>query len=393
MGVAEIIDLMAETAELADSARNRELLALAERVTGQPGAGPRRPGETQFAAFLGPSVWGRKLGFSLVDYYTDPDTCLEWSLRINLIRFKEIRDDTPLSKTLGFSLGAGFDPCLFGGRQVYVVDEDPWVDRDHVISSVADLERMPMPDFYTSGMMPLAHRFYARYRELADLAGGGFDVAFPELGRGPFGLAWHLRGHSALLFDLFDDPDFALTLLRFVTEARKHYERQRADFLGQPIAPGSLMNDEVNVPALSPGLYREFVLPLELDLAAFHGGIRYWHCCGNIVPLLPLIQQLRPRVQQLSPYNDFEAAVAGAGDSSLQIWMHPSDEVVLASEEEMYQALRWKLGVCEAQGVRSYTITTGHTQVMRSPDHSIEQVKAWVWAARRASEEVSAAGG
>ena len=390
MGVVEIVDLLAETAELAGSPRNRTLVALGQRAVGK-GDRPRRPGEVPYTVFVGPSVWARKLGFSLKDYYTDPDTYLEQTLRIGLYRYKEIQDDAPLSTRLGFSLGAGFDPCLFGGQQVYVEFEDPWVDRQPTIRDSDDLARLEMPDFYTSGLMPLAHRFYQRFRELADLAGGGFEVDFPELGRGPFGLAWHLRGHNALLVDLLDSPHLARRLLRFVTDGRKRYETQRSEFLGTPIGPGSLMNDEVNVPCLSPSLYREFVLPLEKELADFHGGIRYWHSCGNLVPLLPLIRELKPEVQHISPFNDFATAVDRAGDAVMQVWMHPAEDVVLADEETMARALRAKVEVCEAKRVRGYTVTTGHMQTMRSPDHTIEQAKAWVRAARRVSEEVARA--
>jgi uroporphyrinogen-III decarboxylase len=148
------------------------------------------------------------------------------------------------------------------------------------------------------------------------------------------------------------------------------------------------MNDEVNVPCLSPSLYREFVLPLEKELADFHGGIRYWHSCGNLVPLLPLIRELKPEVQHISPFNDFATAVDRAGDAVMQVWMHPAEDVVLADEETMARALRAKVEVCEAKRVRGYTVTTGHMQTMRSPDHTIEQAKAWVRAARRVAEEV-----
>lgn len=383
MGVAEIRDLLAETADLACSPRNRELRARWQRSFGR-GDRARLPGEVSYLAFVGPSVWARKFGFSLVDFYTDPDTYLEWTLRINLFRFKEVQDDAPLGTHLGFFLGSGFESSLFGGHQIYKADQDPWVDREPLVREPEDLARLAKPDFYSSGLMPLAHRFYNRIRELA---GDAFEVDMPEMSRGPFGLAWHLRGHDALMLDLLANPEFAHRLLRFATDARKHYELQRAEFLGRAIGLGMLGNDEVNVPCISPRLYREFVLPLEKDLADFHGGIRYWHCCGNITPLLPLIQELRPEVQHVSPFNDFATAVGLAGDSVIEVWMHPAEDVVLADEAAMERALRAKVEVCEAKQVKGYTIRTGHVQVMRSADHSIEQMRTWVRVAHRVAEE------
>ncbi|MBI2942098.1 MAG: hypothetical protein HYY04_16835 [Chloroflexi bacterium] len=385
MGLPEIKDLLAEVAELAETPRNRERRARSRRGVGK-GDRPRRPGEVAYTVFLGPSVWARKFGFSLRDFYTDPDVYLEYSLRISLYRYKEIQDDAPLSTHLGFFLGAGFDSGLFGGEQVYCHDQDPWVDRRPVIRDPGDLERLAMPDFATSGLMPLAHRFYNRLKELA---GDAFEVGMPEMSRGPFGLAWHLLGYDELMVALLERPEFVHGLLRFLTEARKCYETQRAEFLERPVGPGTLGNDEVNVPCISPGLYQEFVLPLEKELAEFHGGIRYWHCCGNIVPLLPLIRDLRPQVQHISPFNDFATAIERAGDSVMEVWMHPAEDVVLADEAEMARALRAKVEACEARRVRGYTVTTGHIQVMQSPEHCVEQARTWVKVARRVEEEVA----
>jgi hypothetical protein len=383
MDRSEIRALVDEVVALRDSARN---LALEERraVATFQGPRPRRPGESSYTAFLGPSVWARKFGFSLRDYYLRPDVRLYYDLKIALFRFNEIQDDTPLPRGLGVFLGAGFDSSVFGGEQVYSDDVDPWVSRDPVIAEPSDLRRLRMPDFHTSGMMPLAHRFYG---ELGDLAGDAFRIVMPDITRGPFGLAWHIRGFDQLMLDLYDAPAFARDLLEFVTESRMHFSTARATWLGEPLKPGMLGNDEVNIPSISPAIYRDFILPRERDLAAFHGGIDYWHCCGDIVPLLLMIRELRPRVQHISPYNDFPVAVDRAAGSVLEIWMHPAEDVVLATEEEMAAALRRKVNVCEEKGVAGFTVTTGHVQVMRDPEHTIEQAKRWVRAARLVEEE------
>jgi hypothetical protein len=56
---------------------------------------------------------------------------------------------------------------------------------------------------------------------------------------------------------------------------------ERAKFLGEPVQKLKLYNDEVDCPTLSPGMYREFILSYEQELARIHGGLVYWHSCGN----------------------------------------------------------------------------------------------------------------
>ncbi|MFP4106442.1 MAG: hypothetical protein ACLFVU_10170 [Phycisphaerae bacterium] len=52
------------------------------------------------------------------------------------------------------------------------------------------------------------------------------------------------------LIDLFRQAEagetFARRQLRFITDCRKQWVRDRAKFLGQSIQPGVLLNDEVN---------------------------------------------------------------------------------------------------------------------------------------------------
>ena len=151
-------------------------------------------------------------------------------------------------------MGTGFESGLYGAVTLYSDTTDPWVAREPVLKEPEDLARLEPADFYPTGQMPLVHEFY---RTLTGLLPDDWQVIFPELGRGPFGVAVHLRGYDTLLMDLILNPKFAQDLLGFLVEDRIRWTQERAKFLGTNEALGNLNNDEVCCPMLSPALYEE----------------------------------------------------------------------------------------------------------------------------------------
>jgi len=88
---------------------------------------------------------------------------------------------------------------------------------------------------------------------------------------GPLGVGCALRGMQNLLLDILLKPEFVHKLMRFITDARKKWVKERAKFLGQKVGRADLDDDEVNSPSLSPQQYEEFILPHEQELCQFHG--------------------------------------------------------------------------------------------------------------------------
>jgi hypothetical protein len=233
--------------------------------------------------------WSRFLKFDLKRYYTEPLHYLKWTLKINLYRFNNFPDDTPLTYTIPIFLGVAFEPNLFGVPTVYSTEHEPLFTSDGaVIKKRSDLLKLKVPDFYTSGPMPLAHRFYETLNGIVPRA---FSMEFPVWLRGPFGVACGMRSMQNLLMDMIDDPLFVHDLMHLITEARKDFSGQRRKFLrnGENVmhssAESSLANDEVSIPMVSPSLYQKLILPYELELEKFYGGIHWWHSCGNKTPL------------------------------------------------------------------------------------------------------------
>lgn len=372
--------------QLANSEENRRRQAL---WIPEPGLAtdhwrgrPRRPEQlgqrVPFTVEPELPMWSRLLGFDVQEFYTDPKVYLEATLRMAVYRFESFPDCTVIGTEVPIWLGTVFESSLFGANTVYARDASPWIDRQPVWESYQAFLQAEFPDFHRSGLMPVAHRFYSEIRELVD---EDFQVLFPEWGRSPFGTAWHLRGHDNLLADLLQEPKFAHDMLSFLTEARQHWVQERAAFLGQPVSKGNLYNDEVNVPTLSPALVEEFVVPYEAELSRFHGGIAYWHSCGDTTVLLPQIRQI-PDIEMfhVGPWTDVASAVEAFGDTAcLEICLHPLRDVHEPDRQEMEARLR-ALG--EAASGTAFTVRADGLQVLTGLDDELERVAQWIRAAR-----------
>ena len=190
-------------------------------------------------------MWGAILGFKVDEFYTNPLTYLIYQLKMMIYRYEHWSDETCIGKEIPIWLGAPFESSLFGGKTIYAEDASPWLDREPVIKSEEDLDRQEFPDFYQSGLMPIAHQYYEVIGELID---DDFNVTFPEWGRSPFGVAFHIRRIDNLAIDMATNPEFTHRLMRFITNARKQWVQDRAKFLDMNVEKGNLYNDEVNCP-------------------------------------------------------------------------------------------------------------------------------------------------
>ena len=324
-------------------------------------------------------MWAAILNFSVKEFYSIPRVYLENTLKMMIYRAEKFQDFTCIEKTIPIWLGAPFEESLFGSKQVLVEGASPWLDREPLIKKQEDLDRLEFPDFYKSGLMPTAHYFYEVIGELTE---GKYTVVFPEWGRGPFGVAFHLRGFDNLLIDMLVNPDFVHRLMRFVTDARKHWVSERAKFLGRKIDKGNLYNDEVNCPTLSPEQYKEFVLPYEIELCNFHGGIVYWHSCGDIANLAEGISRI-PYLEMLhiGPWTDMKEVRRVFGERvAYEKCLMPTEDVQMATEEEMEKKLEEIRGVLDGT---AYTVRADGLQIVSSVDRDIEKVIKWVTIARK----------
>ena len=324
-------------------------------------------------------LWANIIGFDIIDYYKQPLAYLENTLKMMIYRFEVFQDFTCIEKTIPIWLGPPFESTLLGSEAVYVSGESPWLDREPVIKDYDDLSNIQMPDFYKTGLMPLAHKMY---HEISEMVDGKYTVVFPEWGRGPFGVAFHIRGFNNLLMDMIVNPKFVHQLMALINEARKEWVSDRAQFLGRQVEKGNLYNDEVNCPTLSPNQYEEFVLPYEIELCNFHGGIVYWHSCGDITKLLESIRQI-PQIDMLhiGPWTSLLDSERVFGkDTALENCLMPTEDVQMASPKEMEIKLQEIKNIFEGS---HYTVRADGLQLINDVNHDVEVINQWIKIARK----------
>lgn len=331
------------------------------------------------------SMWAKLLNFDVEQFYTRPEEYLENSLKISLYRFRRFNDDTGIRKIIRIWLGVVMEPSLFGVGPIYSSDSSPWISKEPVIRSEDDVDHLQYPDFRRSGLMPLAHEFY---ENISRLLPDDFRVIFPEWDRGPFGMAIALRGMENVLKDMIMRPDLVHKLMRFVTESRIRWTRDRSSFLGHRVEKGDMYDDEVNSPMLSPNRFEEFVLPYELQLCEFHGGIYYWHSCGNVAPLVKELRKI-PSLDYLhvGPWTDLRAVLDVFGNTPLMICLDPVADVQTVTDEKIESKLRGTVGSCLEHDT-PFNIRADGLQVMSALKHDLAQIHHWVRVSRETISSV-----
>lgn len=146
---------------------------------------------------------------------------------------------------------------------------------------------LPEP-FPETGWMARAWEYYEQFKEWAqaeEFEGRPIVVGgLPGLGTdGILTTACALRDPTALLMDVYLDPDYVHELLDFLTEAFIRRIKAYRERLGQPVtSPACGLADDA-IQMLSPQHYAEFVLPCHKRLVAEFGpeGPNSIHLCGD----------------------------------------------------------------------------------------------------------------
>lgn len=318
-------------------------------------------------------MWSQIINYPLAESFKDYKTFLLSDLNKKIFHFENFKDTSPIGRTVSLWMGVGFEASLFGMEQKYTKNQVPWVGREPFLKE-KNLDKLEMPDFYLSSSMKLVHLMYERIKESLE---NDFTVLIQDWGRGPFGVACHLRGMEKLSIDMIDDPQFVMDLMLVINEGRKKWAKQRADFMKVPIQPSSLYNDEVNIPLLSPKMYENFVLPYEIELSKFYGGINYWHSCGNTTELQNLIKCIpNLEIYHVGPWTDIKQSVSNFKDTDvvLEIALHPLKDVQTATNEEVVSYLNFIKNITTGIPV---TIRADGLQVITTVENDINTIKKW----------------
>ncbi len=286
------------------------------------------------------NFYARLFGYSLKDVFTDARAWTCFTLEQTIWNYYNLHHDNRALKKIIINQLGFFVPSFFGMMPIYSDDAVPRIP-DSIIDSRADFNKLKAADFYTSGLSPLAHQMY---EETRDLLPDDFSVEFPTWITGPFGTVYHLRGALNLAMDLLKDPLFVHEMMAFVIGCMKKWLSERTRFLGlNELEPIMIGNDEVGVPMISPSMYEEFVLPYEIELSEYFGGVDYWHSCSNITPLLPMIARIpNLRMIDVGPRTKLQPAVSLFGKrpgSSIMKRINPVSEILEADEDQIRNRL------------------------------------------------------
>jgi hypothetical protein len=280
----------------------------------------------------------------------------------------------PIGKRITYFTGSGFENSLYGGEQI-ITEEDAWVARNETFTKRTPINELPQIDFYKNPVMKSVFNFCNSMRELVD---DDFDVEFPVWNRSAWGLAWHLRGVDTLVMDYIDDPEWLANFLDYLNRARFKWETERCRHFGIKLLPGSLYNDEVTVPIVSPNMYANLILPSEIQTAKFYGVLNYWHSCGNTTLLMDKINTIpNLRMVHVSGFSDFHTAASTySKDKILQFALQPVADVLTPISSQHVNNRLYEIAE-NAKG-RSATVMLDAIQMLTSVKDTMDSIYYWI---------------
>lgn len=351
------------------------------------GRGQNQPRAT--FALEDPIASAQIFGYDVSRYFSDPWFYVEQTLRQKLWRWENFpEDDAPITAEIPASLGYYPEYTYAGMGVEFDPVGVPIIQTDHPLTRDPDLGYLKPVAFMTSGWMPRVLRWY---EDIERIAAGRIKVTFGMAWwRGCLDLAIQLRGYDQFVMDTVERPGFAHDLVRFLVEQRCRWWEAYYRHFGLAPKPEAAADDWINVPFISPGLFRDFVLPRYLEIETFHGGITSVHSCGNQTPIQGYLLEIRslPGLE-VSAWTDLAQSLINVPpEKSLGISLHPND-VLFSPPEEMETKLRDIVDACRG---RRYNIgTSGLTPILGSTDAFVAKIRTWTSIARRVLEPVRSA--
>ena len=395
--MSDIDGLLREYEGLCDGAENARRLALWQ--TGDCGL----RGETQwhgvprFTAEQGrpmpvtaeclEKMWEKVLGMDIRRFYTDPDYFLEFFLKYKMLKFRRFHDDTPLTREIPVCFGVTHEAGILGQKVLFMPGEEPQFGKDPIVDEDSILPKTI--DFSGNEYLAMAKRYHERVKELA---GKAFHVIFPQWYRGPQGVALYIRGFQNFSIDMYVNEGFARRLLRYVTDAERQFAAWRQDYTGDPIARADLFNDDI--PLMSPESYESFFLPYEQEVSDLHGGVWYWHSCGDITKHVPQVSRLTG-IALLDfgvTMEDKEAGVRGLPASggkapAIEFRVMAKRHIQEAAEAEQKEYVRGIIRACRAHGVARYVIRSSGMSILLGGEPDLQKLARWVDLVREVQAE------
>jgi hypothetical protein len=290
-----------------------ELDRRAERKRAEIAARDARfgPGRVRMTSYMENIGWPELVGYEMHQVHDDPDFAAEQRFRELIFWADNVDDDTVPVPTLTADVGWYWDITLFGMKihhtPIGVPEFEPHPFRDRL-----DLSLLGRFDFRATGDMPRLLAKYERLREISvrDYA-GRLEVLLPTFNRGPLDIYVQLREYVNFAEDAGARPAELHAALNHLVDERMRFARERQRYLGQPSLPPTsfVADDWVNIPFISPEMFRRFVVPLYRRIRDEEGPPSGFHTCGNFEAVVLDLVEVFPEIEVLesSPWNSIAA--------------------------------------------------------------------------------------
>ena len=338
-----------------------------------------RSSNPRIRSYLENLGWVQYFHYDMNDSYSDAAFSCQMQIKKKLCQFERFDDDTVLSASLGASVGTFSIYTLLGMEVKYQSDGVPLIQYDHPLTKSPDLSVLKRHSFHSTGDMP---RIFKRYDELQTISRGRLSIGFPTWQRGPLDLAIQLRSYERLMEDTIERPQFIHDLMNYIVEERMRWWDAYYKHFNSSHRGAGITDDWLNIPFISPSIFRDFVLPYYLELEKYHGRITRLHSCGNKAPILKLLEELKTLgTHEGNGWTDLETVIRDSSkDKSIDIRLLNTD-VLLATKEEMEAKLESIRVLCKG---RNYSITASAIEKVHDDfEYDIRQVQMWIEIARR----------
>jgi hypothetical protein len=294
--------------DLVGELETRAARCAALRAAREAAAGARAVRISSYMENIG---WPELFGYEMHRVHDEPAFAASQRLRELIFWCDNVEDDTVPEATMQADVGWYWDITLFGMRIHHTAIGVPEFE-PHPFSRGFDPSTLGHFDFFTTGDMPRLIRMYESLREISVKEHGGrLAVSFPTFNRGPLDIYIQLRGFEGFVDDCAERPEELRAVLNFLVDERLRFAEERRRYLGEKSLPSTsfVADDWVNIPFLSPTIFRDFVLPLYRRLRAEEAPVTNFHTCGNMEPVARELLEAFPDITLLdvSPWNSVAA--------------------------------------------------------------------------------------
>lgn len=236
-----------------------------------------------------------------------------------------------------------------------------------LVQTVADIDRLPLPDVGTQGRYPLMLDALARI-----VAALGQEVCVvASFDQYPFSLAAALMGINEIMLKAHDDPPFVEALMdrcaNYAVAYGQALARAGADVLSGGDSPAGL---------LGPELYARLALPFEQKVIAVlkqTGKPVSLHICGKATPMLRQMAGSGADVLELDHFVDLAKACRLVGPD-LAVWgnLDPVGVLARGTPAEVRAAARHALAAVKSAGHRRFVLSSGCTLAVGTPEENLD---------------------